>query len=51
MLKHMAEPASEYLHGVRPPAETQIQDDSPPDESIDPGQLLKELQDSAAAEP
>ena len=51
LLQSMAEPASEYLQSLRPPAETQLQQDSAPDESIDPGQLLKELQDAAANEP
>lgn len=51
LLKSMAEPANEYLKSLRPPSETQLPDSQPSDETIDPEQLLRELQDSSATDP
>lgn len=51
LLQTMVQPASEYLQSLRAPAETQMELSPSSDETVDPQQLMRELQDAAAADP
>jgi uncharacterized SAM-binding protein YcdF (DUF218 family) len=51
LLKCMAQPAVDYFQTLRAPSETQTDFTQSTDEPVDPEQLLKELQDSAAKDP
>ena len=51
LLQTMVQPASEYLQSLRAPAETQLELSPDSDETVDPQQLIRELQEAAAAEP
>jgi len=51
LLQTMVQPASEYLQSLRAPAETQLEFSPDSDETVDPQQLILELQEAAAAEP
>lgn len=51
LLQTMVQPASEYLQSLRAPAETQMELSPSSEETVDPQQLIRELQEAAAAEP
>ncbi|MFM7058730.1 MAG: hypothetical protein ACKO2P_17600 [Planctomycetota bacterium] len=51
LLQIMAAPAMDYFHSLRAPAETQVDFAPASDELMDPRQLIRELQESTAAEP
>jgi hypothetical protein len=47
----MVTPAADYFRSLRAPAETQLEFAPATDETVDPQQLIRELQDAAAADP
>lgn len=51
LLHAMATPAADYFRSLRAPAETQLDFAPATDEAVDPQQLIRELQDAAAADP
>jgi len=51
LLRAMAAPAADYFRSLRAPAETQRDFTPATDDAVDPQQLIKELQDAAAADP
>ena len=51
LLRAMATPTADYFRSLRAPAETQLDFAPATDEAVDPQQLIRELQDAAAADP
>jgi alpha-beta hydrolase superfamily lysophospholipase len=51
LLQTMAAPAGDYLRSLRAPSETQLEFTPASDELVDPQQLIRELQEAAAADP
>ena len=51
LLRAMVTPAADYFRSLRAPAETQLEFAPATDETVDPQQLIRELQDAAAADP
>ncbi len=51
LLQTMAAPAGDYVRSLRAPSETQMEFTPSSDELVDPQQLIRELQEAAAADP